>query len=60
MTLYIRYWNTSRFKGLYENIEYLQEVLKKKGGVKWEIANGADIDRIKHILSSRGIVYDID
>jgi hypothetical protein len=50
----------SKFKGLYESIEYLQEVLNKKGGVKWEIADGADVDRIKHILSSRGIVYDID
>ena len=60
MVLYIRYWNLSKFKNLYESDNYLQEVLEKWTGVKWIISDGADLNKIKNILHLKNIIYDIE
>ena len=60
MVLYIRYRNLSKFKNLYENNNYLQEVLTKWTGIKWIISDDADLNKIKNILHSKNIIYDIE
>ena len=59
MVLYIRYWNLSKFKNLYENDNYLQEVLTKWTGIKWIISDDADLNKIKNTLHLKNIIYDI-
>lgn len=60
MILYIHFGYLSKFRDLYNDSDYLQEVLEKLTGIKWMVKEDADIDRINRMLKAREIIFDIE
>lgn len=60
MILYIHFGYLSKFRALYNDSVYLQEVLENLTGVKWMVKEDADIDRINRMLKAREIIFDIE
>lgn len=54
MKLYIRFGNLNKFHRLYESNEFLQEVLTKETGIRWEFEESDKIE-IEKLL--KGVKY---